>query len=72
MKSPLSADFRILVTIVLFTTFVGGAFADTISTAPARTTVQTASVDIEVIKFTGVGVLQSQNAYTIPTTRDCN
>ena len=36
----------ILVTVVLFATFIGGAFADTISTAPTRATVQITSVDI--------------------------
>ncbi len=40
----------ILVAVVVLATFVGGAFADTISTAPTRTTLQTTSVDIEAFQ----------------------
>ena len=41
----------ILVTTVLLATFVGGAFADMISTAPTRMSLQTTSADIEVLNI---------------------
>ncbi len=41
----------IAVTAVILATFVGGAFADTVSTNSTRTTVQTTSVDLEVLKI---------------------
>ncbi len=56
----------ILITVVLFATFIGGVFADTLPTSPTRTTLQTTSTDMEVVKFAGVGVPQS-DAYTTPT-----
>ena len=53
----------IVVIALLFGTFVTGAFADTLPTSPTRTTVQTTSVDIDVLPtvsgFSAYGVTSS-------------
>jgi len=70
----------VIIGLVLLVSFVGGVFAApaiqqtlivndplNVRIVGGSSTPQTSSVDIEVIKFAGVGVSQSGNAYTIPT-----
>ena len=50
----------IAVTIVIFAILITGVFAESISpSSPSRGTLQTTSTDIQVVKFEGVGVPQS-------------